>query len=184
MFTGNKDVDKMILENIPDEKSFLSLCLTNKYLYNLCDEDMFRKRIMRKYKAALFYHKNESYKKFYLKLMYFIDKLKEEYNFDFNEGNPIAYYYLMRERLAAFYRIREAIQLRYTDLAIFLSEKEKPIDERMLKGLFALSAQMGNKILVDYYLKMGNFSKSEYEIVSRRAELTGHFEMAKYLRTL
>ena len=183
MFTGNKDIDKMILEEIPDEKDFLSLCLTNKYLYSLCDENIFKKRIMKKYQNSLFYKKEESYKEFYLKLLYFIDKLKEEYNFTFNSGNPIAYYFLMEERMLSFYRIREAIQLGYTDLAIFLSEKEKPINPRMVKGLFTLSAQMGNKILVDYYLNMG-IDKSNFEKAAARTELSGHFDMAKYLRTL
>jgi hypothetical protein len=66
-FTGQKDVDIMIL-NLLEDKDLISLCETNKYVNSICNNDTFwRDRIVYKYgKEALSGIKAfNSYKEFY-----------------------------------------------------------------------------------------------------------------------
>lgn len=183
--TGLKDTDRLVLESIESERDFLSTCLADKYFSALCDENMFRKRIMNKYSSSL-YNKPDymSYKKFYLQLIYYIDKLKSENGFNFTSGDPISYYELLNRRILDYLKIKNAIELGYTDLALFLLEKKDVIHKAMLKKMFLTSAKSGNKILVDYFLKRGDFGESDYTRAVKQAELGGHFELADYLKSI
>ena len=48
-FTGNKDVDLVILNQLNDRDLF-SICQVNKYISSLCNEDFWKKKFMRKYR--------------------------------------------------------------------------------------------------------------------------------------
>lgn len=184
-FTGIKDADRLILESIENERDFLSACLTNKYLYGLCDENVFRKRIMKKYSSSLYNKPSDmSYRKFYLQLLYYIDKLKDEYGFNFTSGDPIAYYDLLNRRMLYYAKIKNAIEFGYTDLALFLSERKDFIHNSMIKKMFFTAAKSGNKILLDYFLKKGDLGEYEYEKAAKLAEMSGHFELGEYLKNL
>ena len=181
MFTGHKDVDRLILESIESEKDFMSALTTSKNISKLYDENMFRKRIMH----LMFLEKdNISYKQLYLKLFYYIKKLEKEYEFTFTFLDPITCYNILSSKLFYLWKIRRAIRLGYNDLAIFITEKRKTINNTAILSLFLLSARVGDKFLTDYYLKMGNFGKYEYNKAAKEAELSGHFELAKYLMNI
>jgi len=182
--SGQKDSDRLILEAIDNETDFLNLCITNKYFYSLCDETLFMRRMMKKYPEMVKYKENMTYKKLYLFTLSYIDKLKYEYNFNFTKGNPVEYYKLLSSQMFRFWKIREAIKEGYTDLAIFLSDQENT-NNRLFTGLMLLAAKTNNKTLIDYYYNRENFEPiKSYEIISRSADIQGHFELSDYIRSL
>lgn len=100
--TGNKDVDKLILEKIDSDRDLLKTCSVNSYFKNLCDDDFFRKRLRQKYPFLFDLKSKEiSWKNYYLKSVYYIDKMKREYDFDFTSksfGTPKEYYDILAGR--------------------------------------------------------------------------------------
>ena len=72
-----KDVDKKILSEL-DDKSLLEFCKTNKYGYELCNDELFWKnRFIRRFGRA---DKNDvrSWKDFYLKVVFYMDKYRNK----------------------------------------------------------------------------------------------------------
>ena len=89
MLTQLPDVDREILLKL-DEREFLEICSPPKSSYSrkLCNEDLFRKRLVLKYPSAYQYKpENQTWKKYYLSTSYYINKLKEE-EIPYNLGNP------------------------------------------------------------------------------------------------
>jgi hypothetical protein len=95
VFTGIKDTDRQILLNIQDDKELLNICSLNRYTNSLCDDNFFLNRMIKKY-PQLQKRKPEklNWKKFYLESIYYIEKLKEKYQFDFlpTSEDPKEYY--------------------------------------------------------------------------------------------
>jgi hypothetical protein len=67
-FTGNKDIDWVIINSL-DDKSLFSLCGTNKYLSSLCDESFWEKRAKERLDdyAIRMKEKDVSWKEYYMK---------------------------------------------------------------------------------------------------------------------
>ena len=69
------DVDKKILSEL-DDKSLLEFCKTNKYGYKLCNDELFWKiRFFQKF-GRMDKNPDRSWKDFYLKIVYYLDKYK------------------------------------------------------------------------------------------------------------
>ena len=103
-FTGIKDQDREILLNIDNDKDLLNACSLNKYIYNqVCNDIFFRNRLSRTYPDTLKYKPEEmNWKNYFLRVVYYISKMKENYDYDysnFNEGNPkIQYQVFLKSR--------------------------------------------------------------------------------------
>jgi len=81
-FTNVKDVDRLILD-AADDKTLLNILLMNKNLVKL-GEEAFKRRML-KYYPYLAKKKPESisWSKYYLSNVYYINKLKEEFDLDY-----------------------------------------------------------------------------------------------------
>lgn len=83
-FSGNKDADREILLKLHEDKDLLSVCSVSKYALTLCNEDFFRNRMQNKYPVMKkLKDKNMKWKQYYLYTVYYVDKLKREFNFNF-----------------------------------------------------------------------------------------------------
>ena len=93
--TGLKDVDREILKHLPD-KELLVACRANKRMWNdVCDDNFLRRRLREKYGEVEKYKKrNESWKRFFLRAIYYISKLKE-FKYEYTEGNFETQYQLL-----------------------------------------------------------------------------------------
>lgn len=82
MLTGNKDTDKLVLERM-DDKTLINTMATNPALLRI-GEVVFRDRLRNNY-PYLFQKKPvfENYRRYYLRMMYYIFKLKEDFNIDY-----------------------------------------------------------------------------------------------------
>lgn len=98
VFTQIRDVDKLILENL-DTRSILTVCkLNNRYIQSICTDDVFRKRLQKEFPNLItLKSSNLSWKKYYLYLIYWSNKLFDDYNFSSNnlEGDPGLYSFLV-----------------------------------------------------------------------------------------
>ena len=124
-FTGNKDTDKIILSKL-DDKDLLSILSTNKYLSTLPDDSFWRNRLYRKYPN---YEKEENWKETYLTTVYYIDKLKRDFNFIYTSGDP-KYVYDFLDRLRKIKATgygpdvyKELLKKGYEDLVVYLTNR-------------------------------------------------------------
>ena len=94
--TGLKDVDREILKYLPD-KELLIACRANKRMWNdVCDDNFLRRRLREKYgEIEKYKRENESWKRFFLRTIYYISKLKEKFEFEYTEGDFINQYALL-----------------------------------------------------------------------------------------
>ena len=127
MFSTNKDANRIILQNLDDSDLFHTL-LVNKYANFLGNEDFFRNRLITKYPSTAIYKPTEqSWKKYYLSVIYYIDKMKTEYDFEFTIGDPKVYYKLLRKNFKTNKRtvkIKENLIKNYEDLALYFTNKD------------------------------------------------------------
>jgi hypothetical protein len=93
--SGLLDVDREILRHVED-RELLKVCSINKKMWNHVCDDAFLKRRMKKYFEIKKYRKDESLKQFFSKMSYYIDKMWQNYNFEYREGDFEKQFYLLR----------------------------------------------------------------------------------------
>lgn len=91
-FTGNKDVDRILIENIDDRELF-ELMNTNSYINSLPNDSFWRNRFQSRYPAVVQYiNRRYNLKENYLRTVFFINRLRELYNFNYFKGDPAFIY--------------------------------------------------------------------------------------------
>lgn len=93
----HKDVDREILLYL-DDKTFIKMCNLNSYFRDrICDDNVFKGRLLYKYPQILQYKNDKSWKDFFLEVIYYTNKLKEDFNFDYINGDYQLQYQLLAE---------------------------------------------------------------------------------------
>ena len=92
-----KDIDREILLSMDKDEDLLKACSVNKYFLNgVCDDMFFKNRLMKKYPNTLKYKNLEnkktnfnklSWKQYFLQVVFYITKLKEDYEYIYTVGN-------------------------------------------------------------------------------------------------
>jgi hypothetical protein len=91
--TGLKDVDREVLKYV-DDKQLLKICSIDKKTWNEVCDDWFLRRRLSKYPDIEKYKKEkESWKRFFLRAIYYIAKMKEKYQYDYISGDFKEQYY-------------------------------------------------------------------------------------------
>jgi hypothetical protein len=65
--TGIHDIDREILFHVSDEELY-AICVTNKYMQQVCNENFWRNKFIRKFGIDLDKYSNKSYKILYREL--------------------------------------------------------------------------------------------------------------------
>ena len=103
--SGIKDVDRIILNKLEDTVLFQVLSLNEEW-NKICDDNFFYQRLKDKYPHLYSsYSKNnnnKNVKEYYIHIMKIINKLKEEFDFNFTTyGDPEEYYEILSQMRAA-----------------------------------------------------------------------------------
>jgi len=186
LFTKNKDVDREILLKIKSDRQLLDTCSVDKYALSLCNESFFRNRLQRKYPETLQDKPEEmKWKEYYLKMVYYVGKLSEKYNFPFVKGNPEKYYKIFQEP-KNYLQLYEASKNNYFDLIKFFIKKDKDytssdIAEWGISG----AAEYDHLDLVKYFLaatkQFPEYNKVFLDIALGAASGTNRKSLIDYL---
>ena len=130
--TKIKDTDRLILEKL-DDKLLFQLISSNKYLYSVADEFFWKKRLSKKFPNVKV-DNNNTWKDNYLKIIYYADKMKREFEFTFTKGDPKNYYEIIShwddkwENNDTFTASAERLLLKkgYDDILLFIANKLNP----------------------------------------------------------
>lgn len=133
-FTKNKDADRLILQNLDDEDLFRSL-LTNKYTNSLVDENFWMNRVLSHFSQISKYkEKDMTWRKFYVSIVYYTNKMETKFGFKFTQGNPRKYYEALKANKSQVGRGGQAMFLwnGMEDAALFYSNKLNSAYDRPL----------------------------------------------------
>lgn len=177
--SGNLDADRLILLELND-RDLINTCNTNRYFRNqVCNELFFLKRLINKYPDTLINKpKNTTYKNWYLKIVFYVAKLKEQFDYDYIGGNPEVQYEIFKidsdlDNILYESSIRE-------ELTLFKYALNLLPNDRMNMTMDMVSANgwlEGVKYLVDR-----SFDKSNIiNLGLIRASMFGQLEVVKYL---
>ena len=157
---GIKDLDRHLAKYVND-KDVLNMIVNKRYL-ELFDEQFFHNLLILKYPLLIRFKKEETWKEFYIKMVYYMSKLKEEFNFPYipaiNYDPKLVYERLQRYPDAVW---DDGLKFAATVGNI------KLIEEMLGKGAnsnFGLTGATikGDKKLIDYFISLGatNFGTS------------------------
>ncbi len=202
--SGNKDVDREILSKLSD-KDLLFACKTNTYAYdNICDKTFFRNLVYNRYSETIKYkdlvkvNKQKDWKNFYLSVVYYVGKLKEDFSYEYKaDGSPELEYLSRKFYIEIF--LRKHVDLKnpyakYDENRAFLfsiiENNRKILQYLIEKGVdihkdnnYALRIAVNDdnlaivKILVEN--KADIHSDNDYAV--RTAAFLGNIELVKYL---
>ncbi len=166
--TGNKDVDRTILQKLSD-RELLIACQSNTYAQeNVCDETFFRNLVFDRYPETIKYKdyvKTRDWKNFYLSIVYYVDKLNIDYELNyFQERNELKNKDLSPE-------------LEYLSRKIYNSPYKKiQIENRLI-----WASEIGNLPVVKYLTERGANIHDLDDYALRQASINGHLPVVKYL---
>ena len=172
--TGYIDADRSILLEVED-RELLKICIPpiNQYSEKLCDESFWFNRLKKYYPDSMIYKVKGTWKNYFLTIIYYIDKLKREFNFDYKTGNPKEYYKILSENSRDSEKVRNATNIEALDLIDFLISG-KNID---LSSAFLTASIKGNMSIIKY-LEEKNFN--DWNIGLAGAAENGEASLIRY----
>jgi hypothetical protein len=178
--TGIKDVDRMILSDLEDDRDLLSMCSTNKYIFNLCDDRLFRNRLYQKYPGAAQYKpKDIDWKQYYFEVAYWVNKLLEDKDFQYTTGDPVMYYTLLTGYDSISSKLLKSVKLGYLDIVKFLVEQG--VDTIDLNFALKNASSRGHLDIVKYLIENGANIHYRNDLPLRLASNRGRLDVVKYL---
>jgi hypothetical protein len=173
---GIKDLDKHLAKYVND-KDVLNMIVNKKYL-ELFDEQFFHNLLILKYPLLLRYkRKEDTWKAFYIKIVYYLSKLKEEFNFPYI---PSEYYHPVR----LYKYFKQSPEMIWSNGLMFAAHigDTKLIEEMISKsgnpsyGL--MGAAMKNDVkLIEYFISIGADALGSGLV---RAAESGHKDLVDY----
>ena len=149
--SGLKDTDREILKHIGD-KDLLKICSLNRKTWNeVCDDSFLRRRLMRYPDIEKYKYEKESWKQFFLRAIYYISKMKEDFEFIYTDGDFKKQFDLLT-------------QYNYSDNKLLIE-----------------AARKGELSVVKYALEQGAYIHQGDDAALQLASANGHYEVVKYL---
>ena len=182
--SGLKDVDREVLKHV-DDKELLKFCTVDRKTWNeVCDDAFLRRRLASKYPGIEEYKReDESWKKFFLNVIYYIFKMKEKYEFEYTEGDFKKQYFILKE--ASNYDdidnlLTEAAKQGELSLVKFALEKGANV-HAYADGALRNASEKGHLEVVKYLIENGADIHTINDYPLRQASENGHLETVKYL---
>ena len=173
---GSKDTDREILKHV-DDKELLKFCAVNRKTWNDVCDDNFLKRRLSKYPGIEKYKREkETWKQFYLNVVYYIAKL-EESNFRYTKGDFRKQYKILRDSHYGELLFQAA---RAGDESLVKYALDNKFSED-INGALKIAANGGHLDVVKYLVERGANIHLQSEFPLTLALINGHAEVVKYL---
>ena len=188
MLSGLKDVDREILKHV-DDGDLIRICSIDKKTWNeVCDDVFLRRRLSRYPDIEKYKLPNESFKEFFLRVIYYTAKMRELYKFEYKSGDFKEQYDLLKKN---FINLGDKILINYNEL----------FSESVLQGFFDLAkyaiqkrvsfhriglaleqaARRGNFEIVKWLVENGANVHYDKDSALIGASEQGHLDIAKFL---
>ena len=175
--SGIRDVDRQLISSF-DDREIITTCSLNKYLNNVvCDNNFFFNLLKQRYPDTLKYINTKDYKRYYLSVVYYVSKMKEDYDYDYKSGNPKIQFDILKEFSKLPYLVIESAILGELDLLKYAANKG--YDLRVDSDIALRKAVENGHLDVVKYLVSQGLLLTAWDIVP--SSLHGHLDVVKYL---
>ena len=177
--TGLKDTDREILKHV-DDKELLKVCSLNRKFWNeVCDENFLRRRLLMKYPEIEKYKKEkETWRRFFLRAIHIISKMKEEFQFEYVQGDFDKTYNTLQLNPKIYYLFTQAVFDGDIDLVKYSLEKGADIN-KWGRTAIELAIHSGNLEMIKFLVDRGaNIRSQNYKVL---AISKGHIHILNYL---
>lgn len=158
--SGSHKVDREILLKLSDQQ-LMTTCNSTSFLRNIvCNEEFFKERLEITYPDTLKYKGNETWKNYYLSVMYYIGRIAE-FGYNYSSGDPKKQYTLIKTIL----------------------ENDKDNDKLLIGSAKAGELNLV-KEAVNKAIYFTTLSEPVLKNAIKEAEANGHQKVAEYLKTL
>lgn len=100
MLSGFKDVDREILKHV-DDKHLIEICSIDRKTWNeVCDDDFLKRRLSRYHDIENYKRIDETWKQFFLRVIYYTSKMKEKFDYTYSDGDFRNQYLLLKRSRA------------------------------------------------------------------------------------
>ena len=180
----NKDIDREILLKLKDDKEIIELCHSNRYFFfNVCDNNFFHRRLQQAYPDTLTLNlkrEKESWKRFYMRMMYYIFQMKEKYQYDYHEGNPVVSLDILEKSKNNMRLLFNAAE--NGEIGLIKEALSRGVDIQ-IRGNDALDAAVSHSQLgaVKFLVEHGANLHDREDLFIRLAAIWGNLDVVKYL---
>ena len=183
--SGLKDIDREIFKYVEDAELVHIWKIDKKTYYETCDDNFLRRRIGKH--AATFKGEEETWKRFFLRLTYYVSRMQKEYEFEYIEGNFEKQYEILKREYKPNRILEYAIEIGSLSLVKHAVEKGGEDDE---EGESLFHASQKGFLEIAKWLIENDFSRRyapntcTKTINSKALTYTcnrGHIEIIRYL---
>ena len=178
----NKDIDREILLKVKDDKEIIELCHFNRYFFfNVCDDNFFHRRLQQAYLDTIKFNlkrKEENWKRFYMRMMYYVFWMKESHGYEYTKGNPIVQAKILREGGKYKLLLNSAQEGEVALVKYVINKEELPI--RIVEDALIHATENGHLNVVMYLIENG-FVDIHTKGALEMAAYKGHLDIVKYL---
>lgn len=176
-----RDVDREILMRM-DDKTLLNSCQLNNYYRNeVCDDQFFHRRLQQKYPDTLKDKPiDKKYKTWYLDIVYYVAKLKEDFNYEYTGGNPKIQLQIFKGSKKFTNWFYESVEKGEINLVKYLVSiyNIRPLH---INTALVLASSKGELEVVKYLIELGANADDENRTALRAAVYDGHLDVVKFL---
>ncbi len=176
--TGLKDVDREILSRL-DDKELFTVCQIDKRFWNtICDDNFLKRRLSKYNKIEQYKKENETWKQFFLRVIYIISKMYEDFKFVYTMGDFENQYKLLKNYSGTDNLLLKSAAQGELFLVIYALNKDTDILKNRALGH---AAENGHLNVVRYLTEKGADIHANYEYAIRVASKNKHLDIVKYL---
>jgi hypothetical protein len=180
MLSGLKDTDREILK-WADDRQLLEICSIDRKTWNEVCDDAFLKRRLSKYPGIDKYKKNESWKRFFLSVIRYVALMKEQFDFDYTEGDFREQYRLLKKYTNRMTSLLEKATRKGIMSLVTYSVNNRGNIHLGDDALLRIAALNRNLDLVKYFVEKGLDIHTNNETALQYASQNGDLNMVKYL---
>ena len=180
MLSGLKDTDREILKHVDDDE-LIRVCSIDRKTWNeVCDDNFLKRRLARypgieKYKSP-----NESWKEFFLKVIYYTAKMRETHKFEYKSGDFKKQYEVLKSNFRSpDGLLQQSANHGFLDLVKYAIQRRASNSAKHFA--FRTAAFKGHYDIVKWLVENGVNIHFEDDIALRDASDKGHLEVVKYL---
>ena len=177
--SGLKDVDREVLKHVDDEE-LLNICTINKKTWNeVCDDNFLRRRLSKYPGIEKYKRDDESWKEFFLRTVYYIAKMKEDFKFEYSGGDfKKQYEFLIKYKPLNMLLIESAKE---GELSLVKYALKKGVDIHSSRDAALRNASRRHLKIVKYLVEHGANIHAIGEEALRVSVLYGQLDIVKYL---
>ena len=152
--SGLKDVDREILKHV-DDRELLEICIIDRKTWNeVCDDNFIRRRLGKYFGIEKYKKRNQSWKSFFLEVLYYVSKMKDEYKYDYTSGNFRKQYEILGHGTIDHVLMQAARQGEFP-LVKFAVEN----GANMFYSAVGYAAEKGHYDIVKYLIEVGKITE-------------------------